>query len=265
MKVPQSVLTQMTANPRWVDGALPLFSAASARDQTYIISAAETFEKEYDDAVFINDRKLPKELILFCQEKDLNLGNFLRAIIEYQSTLEPTNKTKQLIELNSLVVTLQELNKEIDHKKVELKAVKQELNAARRERYLLRAEAEKNGELSLVNIAMALALLPNTVLASMVQQKHEESSDWYTSLPEKLTAENMRTSWAALPPFEADAALLQMLEEDSAKARSMIAAAVALRGEDLPEEVQHRHFELVAGSESYFNLWTALEKEYNGR
>lgn len=262
MKVPHSVFLQISADKSWGRKALSLFSSASAQNQTSILAAAATFDDEGES--FVNDRTIPKELEFFCEKEAVCVGGFLRAILEYQNLLAPTNNSRMLIELNSMVAVLQELNTEIELKKVELKAVKRELNAARRQRAVLRAEAENEGELVLVNMALALELLPSTVLGKIAMQEPDAvPTDWYASLPEKLTAENMKTSWAALDRVDADEELLKILKEDTPKARSMMAAAVALRSEDLPEVVQTRHFELVAASESYFELWLALEKEYH--
>jgi hypothetical protein len=251
MRVSRAVHTVISGNKSWVKGLLSLFAKASATAQQNIVSAASLTELATD--CFINDRTIPAEAV----------PGFLDAMLEYEKLLRPTDSARLGVELTAAVEILAELQKEIAAKKADLTMVKRALNAAKKELAYLRADAEKSGTLTMLEIARALDMLPTEAIRRLTKEKAPEVTDgWYENLPKKLTAENLRTSWEAIDIAEREAICDFVCDPTDARKLLVFAAAVCLFGEEMTDQQQEAHVNFLTSSEEYAQTYDTLEQEY---
>lgn len=261
MRVSQAVHTVISGNKSWVKGLLSLFAKASATAQQNIVSAASLTELATD--CFINDRTIPTEVLSFCEQMGVTVPSFLDAMLEYEKLLHPTDSARLGVELTAAVEILAELQKEIAAKKADLSMVKRALNAAKKELAYLRADAEKSGTLTMLEIARALDMLPTEAIQRLTKEKAPEVTDgWYENLPKKLTAENLRTSWEAIDIAEREAMCDFLCDPTDARKLLVFAAAVCLFGEEMTEQQQEAHVNFLTSSEEYAQTYDTLEQEY---
>lgn len=259
MRTSQAVFLTIASNKNWGKEALALFAKAPAEAQANIISAASLSTLEFTH--FINDRAVSQELVFFCEDKGIEPAAFLEQILEYQKLLAPTDTTRLCLELDAAVALLGELNLEIDKKRSELQMLKQAINATKKEKNHLFSVFEREGTISIVQAAIAMDMLPTEAIARMVKLPEDVKTDWFDDLPKALTAENARTAWASLPAHELLGKMKEAAFSNEGNHQVMFAAAVALYGEHMTDELMERHIELI-GNEGYADAYQQLERAY---
>lgn len=263
MKVTSNVFLQLKADPKWAKKALSFFAAANAQEQTRIIAAAQV-SSSIETSHFAAEKLFPPELLFFCENSEVTVPAFLEAMSEHMKLSDPNNAARVLLELNSVVSILHEMKTAIELAKTELQALKRQINAAKRERNNLFRLAEEEGTLQLADVMLGLSLLSPKAIERLNEEKTPEHDvDWFESLPQALTAENLRTAWLALSLGDAEAELKKLMwSPQDARSLLVIAAGMSLHGMDTAERFQERHMELLAEHEAYGKVSMELDIAY---
>lgn len=263
MKVTSNVFLQLKTDPKWAKKVLSFFAAANAQEQTRIIAAAQV-ASSIETSHFAAEKLFPPELLFFCENSEVTVPAFLEAMSEHIKLGDPNNAARVLLELNSVVSILHEMKTAIELAKTELQALKRQINAAKRERNNLFRLAEEEGTLQLADVMLGLSLLSPKAIERLNEEKTPEHDvDWYESLPQALTAENLRTAWLALSLGDAEAELKKLMwGPQDARSLLVIAAGMSLHGMDTAERFQERHMELLAEHEAYGKVSMELDIAY---
>lgn len=238
-----------------------VFASATPKNQQLVIASALACADTPKDSVMPTSA-VPKELEELCTVNGTAVPDFLEAILEYQKLISPTDETRLALSLEASVKMLEELNLEIDKKKVEIRRLNQQINATRRElnsAYKV-LDGFGPGNVSLLAVVQGMGLLSNEAVNRLAASNEEVEytktmKQWLDSLPHNLFLNNLQTIWHELQPTLGMSYLQELLGMEGHTADSLLVTAVgaAVLGELMEDDAKmvDLHMNLCTAQPSY--------------